>query len=86
MVQNSFCFRKGSRRYAYFLLTKQNHSQKPKYEDFQELSRLCVTHEVKKLAFSQFGLLMDGFDWPKVRAMLKEVLLSTDLYIRIYTF
>ncbi|XP_009076808.1 PREDICTED: O-acetyl-ADP-ribose deacetylase 1 [Acanthisitta chloris] len=76
-------------RYIYYLITKQKVSHKPTYESMQKsleaMKAHCLQNGVTDISMPRIGCGLDGLEWDKVSAILREVFEDTDIKITVYT-
>lgn len=77
-------------RFIYYLITKECSNQKPTYESLTaaitKLRDFIVKHDVKKLAIPRIGCGLDRLDWPKVKAIIKQIFKGIGCMIKVCHF
>lgn len=72
---------------VYNLVTKLRVNHKPTYHDLEcalvDLRNKMVTGRKKKLAIPKIGCGIDGLEWKKVRQLIWEVFVHTDIQIKV---
>jgi len=72
------------------LVTKRVYWGKPTYETFtkavEDMKRLAVKHDIKKIAMPQIGAGLDKLSWAKNREIIKEIFSDTDIEILVCRF
>lgn len=75
---------------VYNLITKKRYFQKPTYDTMQDAFHLlktdCQKEEVKKLAMPLLGCGLDGLQWNRVSAMIKETFQDMEIEILVCRF
>ncbi|EDW73119.2 uncharacterized protein Dwil_GK17373 [Drosophila willistoni] len=81
---------KEDERYIYYLVTKAQSYGKPTYESLQASLEQMREHmrknNVQSLAIPRIGCGIDGLEWDKVSALLKQVFECEKLEIVVYNF
>lgn len=69
------------------LVTKRNVYEQPNYKDLKaallEMKKLCKKQGIKKLAMPQIGCGIDGLEWNKVSALVKDIFKDMDMEILV---
>lgn len=69
------------------LVTKRNVYEQPNYKDLKaaliEMKKLCKKQGIKKLAMPQIGCGIDGLEWDKVSALIKDIFKDMDMEILV---
>lgn len=70
------------------LVTKKYYYAKPTLKTMQSalelLKKMCLEHNITKLAMPCIGCGLDKLDWQVVRHMLKDIFGPTNIEIRVY--
>ena len=76
-------------RFIYYLVTKQKYWHKPTYDtltsSLEVMKSHCADNGVTHLCMPRIGCGLDGLQWNKVTAKIKEVFKDLDIKITVYT-
>ena len=76
-------------RFIYNLVTKEIYSGKPTYEtlrrSLEKMREHAMRNKVKNIAMPRIGCGLDGLSWPAVRTLIKNVFLTSDIVITVYS-
>lgn len=75
-------------RFIYYLVTKEKYSDRPTYATIRSSLRCmlhhCEVNEVKHVCMPRIGCGLDGLDWGRVTATIREVFAGSDVRITVY--
>lgn len=75
-------------RFIYYLVTKRRHFDKPTYADVRyslvDMRRHALENGVTRISMPAIGCGLDKLDWDRMKLIIKEVFLSTNIDITIY--
>ncbi|KAL0491083.1 hypothetical protein AKO1_009712 [Acrasis kona] len=77
-----------SKRWVYYLVTKDRYFQKPTYASLESSLHLMRDHmlnnDVTKLSMPVIGCGLDKLEWPKVVEIITKIFEGTDVEITVY--
>lgn len=77
-------------RIAYYLVTKPRFFHKPTYGTLSSSMAAMFTHMasvgITKLSMPELGCGLDGLEWPKVRAMVCDMIAGKGFDVTVYHF
>lgn len=80
---------KSGDRFVYYLVTKPKYFHKPTYESLTSSVKAmrdhCVQNGVKKLCMPRIGCGLDKLEWKRVKAVLAEEFVKTDVQLTVYS-
>ena len=79
---------KQNSRFIYYLVTKEFYYYKPTYEDVRnslvEMRKHALLNDITNISMPAIGCGLDQLDWDRMKLIIKEVFLPTDIEITIY--
>ena len=75
-------------RFIYYLVTKKRHFDKPTYANVRyslvEMRNHALEKQVSQISMPAIGCGLDKLNWDRMKLIIKEVFLHTDIDITIY--
>ena len=75
-------------RFIYYLVTKKNYYYKPTYRDVRnslvEMRKHALSNNITNISMPAIGCGLDQLHWHRMKLIIKEVFLPTDIEINVY--